>query len=112
MTVISVKRAGMATRRPARNVKAAQQKQNNRKTMKLTYYYDQNGKQLGCGDYYTSNYGAGNVYSYDSIAHMNNKELQKIGIRKTVKEFSYVPDPPAPKQEKSWLDKVVDFLCA
>lgn len=104
----SVERTGTAVRKPP--VRNSQQK-NNQKTMKLTYYYDRNGKQLGQGDYYTSNYGAGNVYSYHSISHMNDKQLAEIGIRKEVKEFSYLPDPPpAPKEEKGFLDKLVDFI--
>ncbi|MBP3924833.1 hypothetical protein J6E39_06295 [bacterium] len=109
MSVQSVKKTGTTAHKPVKT----QPKKNNQKTMKLIYFYDRNGKQLGQGDYYTSNYGAGNMYSYESILRMNDKQLAKLQIRKEVKEFSYTPEPPAPKEDKkSWFDKFVDFICA
>lgn len=79
------------------------------KTVKLVYYYDKDGKQIGNGDYH---YTGSGVIGYDSIAHMNTKQLAQYKIKKVVKEFSYTPEPPAPKEEKSWFNKVLDFLCA
>ena len=109
MSVSSVKRFETTAHKPVRK----QQPKSNKKTMKLTYYYDSTGKQLGQGDYYTANYGVGKVYSYASISRMNAEELAKLQIRKEVKEFSYTPDPPAPQEnKKSWFDKFVDFICA
>jgi len=108
---VTAKRARQSAT-PKINKTAAKKAQPKTKTIKLTYFYDPNGKQVGLGDYYTPDYNIShNVYSYDSISHMSDKELAALHIRKEVKYFSYVPEEPKPpKEEKSLYDKFLDFI--
>lgn len=94
------------------NKPTAKKAQQQKKTIKLTYFYDPNNKQLGLGDYYTPDYDVShNVYSYNTLSRMSDKELAEINIRKEVKYFSYVPeDPKPPKEEKSLFDKFLDCI--